>query len=149
MSRGRGSSSSAGSSRGRGSVGKANVARIVDQHEIGVANMAVTDSDRAAVCNLTDEQWLNILAYTGEEGSETLVDDTNPFVTEPEPALAQILTTHSPPIRNQSQRSKKASKENPTITSTEISQESDIIEHDEVETNDNDHGDNVIETEEL
>ena len=116
----------------------------------GQKGWRVYDIEKGIFCVSRDVIFCeDILAYTGEEGSKTLVDDTNPFVTEPEPALAQILTTHSPPIRNQSQRSKKASKENPTITSTEISQESDIIEYDEVETNDNDHGDNVIETEEL
>ena len=81
------------------------------------------------------------------------MEETDPFVNEPVPILAQILTTNSTPIRNQPQKSKKVSKEKSTLPPTEISEARDVIERDEVETraeietNDKDHGDNVIERE--
>lgn len=60
VSRGRGGVSSVGSSRGRGRPACANVARVVGQPSVAVANVAITDADRSAVCDLTDEQWLSV-----------------------------------------------------------------------------------------
>ncbi|XP_019099751.1 PREDICTED: uncharacterized protein LOC109132539 [Camelina sativa] len=60
VGRGRGVGPSTGISRGRGGVARANVARAVGQTNIGVANVAVTDADRTAVCGLTNEQWLSV-----------------------------------------------------------------------------------------
>ncbi|XP_010518640.1 PREDICTED: uncharacterized protein LOC104793917 [Camelina sativa] len=60
VGRGRGVVPSTGISQGRGGVARANVARVVGQTNIGVANVAVTDADRTAVCGLTDKQWLNV-----------------------------------------------------------------------------------------
>lgn len=36
------------------------MARAIGQPNVAVANVAVTDADRSAVCNLTDEQWLSV-----------------------------------------------------------------------------------------
>ncbi|CAL9219005.1 unnamed protein product [Arabidopsis halleri] len=60
VGRGRGSPSSTGSTRGRGGAARVNVARAVEQTEVGVANAAITDSDRSTVIGLTDEQWLSV-----------------------------------------------------------------------------------------
>jgi len=49
-----------GSGRGGGVVARDNVAQGASSSEVVHANVAITDADRAAVLNLTDEQWISV-----------------------------------------------------------------------------------------